>query len=74
MFLLEYAVRLEQSSSWPFYPENMMTVLISVLMVGKHPRECNRNSCTREDMREAIKATQENSICTKKAIQLFKSS
>jgi hypothetical protein len=47
-----------------------MTVLISVLTVRKHPRECNRISCTREDMREAIKATQEKSIGAKMAIRL----
>jgi hypothetical protein len=56
MFLLEYAMRVEQSSSWLFYPENVMTVWISVLTVGKHPGECNRNSCTRKDMREATTA------------------
>ena len=49
-------LRVEQSGSWLFYCENVMTVCISVLTVGKHPRECNRNSCTRKDMREAITA------------------
>jgi len=73
MFLLEYALRVKQSCSCLFYPEYMMTVLISVSTVRKHPKECNRNSCTWEDMREAIKDTQEKSIGTRKAIRLFKS-
>jgi hypothetical protein len=73
MFLLEYAMRVKQSCSWPFYPKYVMTVLISVSTVGKHPRECNRNSFTREDMREVIKGAQEKSTGTKKDIRLFKS-
>jgi len=72
MFLLEYALRVKQSCSRSFYPEYVMTVLISVSTMGKHPRECNRNSCIREDMRGGIKAGEETSTGTKKAIRLFK--
>lgn len=39
VFLLEYAPRLKQSCSWSFYPEYVMTVLISVLTMGKNTQE-----------------------------------